>query len=408
MSTFIKNKQGLRVLVAGTVLQFFFGIIYVWSVFKAPVSVYYGWEPSGVGLTGSFMLCFFCLGIMMGGRAQMKIGVKLTTLIGGLMVSAGMLATALIPSSLSGESRAPIFLIYLCYGIIGGFGVGAGYNAIISTAQKWFPKNRGFATGISVAAFGFSTVVFAPMISALINKFEVNITFFILSAMFAVVVLVMFGFIENPDQTSDSSEITYKDKQYTSSEMVKSLRFYLISLSMMFGASVFFVIMPDLKDLAQNRGAEEYAMVLVMVMGVANALGRLCIPTLSDKIGREPACLIILSATALGAFGLCVVQGGLLIAMVVVIAFSYGGIAGLYPVLTSDNFGVKNVGSNYGMVMIGFMISAIVFPFAISKIDAHLLKFISLGLLAATGTTLVVILRLVNAKRKREAQIAEV
>ena len=401
MSSILQNKQGLRVLVAGSVLQFFLGIIYVWSVFKAPVSVYYGWAPADVGLTGSFMLCFFCLGIMMGGRAQMKIGVKLTTLIGGLMVSAGMLATSLIPAAVSQAPKAPIFLIYFCYGIVGGFGVGAAYNAIISTAQKWFPKNRGFATGISVASFGFSTVVFAPMISALINKFGVNITFLILSAMFATVVSIMSGFIKNPDLAADSSSVVFKGKQYTSGEMIKRPRFYLISLSMLFGASVFFVIMPDLKDLAMNRGAEAYALILVMIMGVSNALGRLCIPTLSDKIGRNPACIIILGATSLGALGLCVVQGGLLIAMVMIIAFSYGGIAGLYPVLTSDNFGIKNVGSNYGIVMIGFMISALVAPYAISKIDAHVIKFVTLGILATLGTTMIVILMIINAKRDK-------
>ena len=401
MSSILQNKQGLRVLVAGSVLQFFLGIIYVWSVFKAPVSEYYGWAPAEVGLTGSFMLCFFCFGIMMGGRAQMKIGVKLTTLVGGLMVSLGMLATALIPAGVQQMPKAPIFLIYFCYGIVGGFGVGAAYNAIISTAQKWFPKNRGFATGISVASFGFSTVVFAPMISALISRFGVNVTFLLLSAMFATVVTVMSRFIKNPDHAADSSSVVFKGKQYTSSEMVKSMRFYLISLSMLFGASVFFVIMPDLKDLALNRGAEKYALILVMIMGVSNALGRLCIPTLSDKIGRNPACVMILGATALGALGLCVVQGGLLIAMVMIIAFSYGGIAGLYPVLTSDNFGIKNVGSNYGVVMIGFMISALVAPYAISKIDAHLIKFLTLAALAATGVAMIVILMVLNSRQAK-------
>jgi len=61
MSAIKQNKEGLKVLTAGVVLQLFLGIIYVWSVFKAPVSEYYGWDASDVGLTANFMLCFFAV-----------------------------------------------------------------------------------------------------------------------------------------------------------------------------------------------------------------------------------------------------------------------------------------------------------------------------------------------------------
>ena len=387
-----QNKQGLKVLVAGTVLQFFLGIIYVWSVFKAPVSEYYGWAPSDTGLTASFMLCFFVIGIIAGGKSQMKTGVRRTTLIGGLMVSAGMLATALIPAG-TPEPKAPIFLIYLFYGIIGGFGVGAAYNAIISTAQKWFPKNKGFATGISVGAFGFSTVIFAPLVEALNSNFQVNTVFLILSGVFATATLLVFWFIKTPEQGSAVSASVLKDKQYTTPEMLKTSRFYLISLSLMFGTAVFFVINPDLKDLAINRGAAPFAVFLVMCMGIANALGRVCVPLLSDRIGGSSAGIIILAATALGAFGLCFVQGFLLMATIIVIAFCFGGFAGLYPVLTSDNFGIKNIGSNYGAVMVGFMLSALLFPVIANKIEDQYLKFIVLGVLATIGAVLIIALK---------------
>ena len=387
-----QNKQGLKALVVGTVLQFFLSIIYVWSVFKTPVSNYYGWEPADTGLTASFMLCFFVIGIIAGGKTQMKIGVTFTILIGGLMVAAGMLATALIPAG-SPDPKAPIFLIYLFYGVLGGFGVGAAYNAIISTAQKWFPKNKGFATGISVAAFGFSTVIFAPLVEILNNNFQVNIVFLILSGVFASAVLLVFGFIKTPEQGVGTSVSVWASKQHTTSEMIKTSRFYLIVLSLMFGTSVFFVINPDLKDLAVNRGAASFAVVLVMFMGIANALGRLCVPLLSDKTGRNSACIIILAVTALSAFGLCFVEGYFLIATIITVAFCFGGFAGLYPVLTSDNFGIKYIGSNYGAVMVGFMLSALVFPFIANKIEDQYLKFVFLGILAAIGTVLIIVLK---------------
>jgi OFA family oxalate/formate antiporter-like MFS transporter len=400
MSAITENKQGLKVLITGSILQLFLGIIYVWSVFKNPVSGYYGWEPVDVGLTASFMLCFFVIGILLGGKAQIKIGVKFTVLIGGLMVAVGMLATSFIPAG----AGAPVFLIYLFYGIIGGFGVGAAYNAIISTAQRWFPHNRGFATGVSVCAFGLSTVIFAPLVTILIAKLGVNYTFLILAAGFAAAVLVLFSFIKTPEQVANAAAPVLKGKQYTTLEMIKTPRFYLIALSLMFGTSVFFIINPDIKDLAVNRGLESFATYLVMFVGIANALGRLGAPLMSDKIGRELADVIILAVTALGAFGLCFAEGGLLIVIIAAVAFCYGGYSGLYPVLTSENFGIKNIGSNYGAVMVGFMLSALLFPIVINKVDSQQLKFIILGSIAAVGAVLVVILRLMNAKKTADGQ----
>jgi OFA family oxalate/formate antiporter-like MFS transporter len=400
MPSITENKQGLKVLITGSILQLFLGIIYVWSVFKNPVSAYYGWEPKETGLTASFMLCFFVIGILGGGKAQAKIGVKFTTLIGGLMVAVGMLATALIPAG----GNAPVFLIYLFYGIIGGFGVGAGYNANISTAQKWFPQNRGFATGVSVCAFGFSTVIFAPLVTMLNQKFAVNYTFLILAGGFTAATLLLFSFIKTPEQVPNAAAPVLKGKQYTTLEMIKTPRFYLLALSLMFGTSVFFIINPDLKDLANSRGLESFATVIVMFTGIANALGRLGAPLMSDKIGREMADVIILAVTALGAFGLCFANGILLIVIIALVAFCYGGYSGLYPVLTSQNFGIKNIGSNYGAVMVGFMLSALLFPIVINKIEGQQLKFIILGVLAVVGAVLVVILRLMNLKQTKEAE----
>ena len=399
MSSFTENKQGLKVLIIGSILQLFLGIIYVWSVFVIPVKNFYGWSVDSVKLTSSFMLCFFVIGILAGGKVQMKIGVKLTTLIGGLMVAVGMLATALIPAG----GTAPVFLIYLFYGIIGGFGVGAGYNANISCAQKWFPQNRGLATGISVCAFGISTVIFAPLVTALIGKFEVKSTFLILAAGFAAAVLILFSFIKSPEQVPNAAAPALKGKQYTTLEMLKTSRFYLIALSLMFGTSVFFIILPSLKELAIDRGLASFATGLVMFTGIANALGRLGAPLMSDKIGREMADIIILAATALGAFGLCFATGPLLIVIIAVVAFCYGGYSGLYPVLTSGNFGIKNIGSNYGAVMVGFMLSALLFPIVIKKINGQQLQFIALGALAVVGVILIVILKLMNSKTKEES-----
>ena len=67
--------------------------------------------------------------------------------------------------------------------------------------QKWFPHKRGFASGLGASAFGLSTVVFSPVISALLGSMSLSRTLMVLSILFLVVGVVACLFISLPDQS---------------------------------------------------------------------------------------------------------------------------------------------------------------------------------------------------------------
>jgi OFA family oxalate/formate antiporter-like MFS transporter len=389
MSAIMQNKQGLRVLITGSVFQLFLGIVYVWSVFVGPVSEAYQWNLDGVKLTSSFMLGFFVVGILTGGKLLPKLGSQKIILLGGVLIAVGMLATAFLPSNAA-------WLMYITYGTAGGFGVGNAYNAVISTAQKWFPANRGFATGVSVFTFGFSTVVFAPLIEALIRYNGVRHTFIILAGIFLVAVLLFFRFIKMSDDNAapgTPSAALLEKRQYTVGEAVKTREFYFLTFSLMLATAAFFVLNPAFKTLAAERNlAASVGTLIVMLTGLCNAFGRLGVPLLSDRIGREKAALTIMLATSAGALILIFAQGFLFVAAIVVIAFCFGGYPGLYPVLSADYFGIKNVGATYGAVMIGFAISALTFPAIIGLIGNGTLRFAVLAAMAFGAALLVALL----------------
>ncbi|MDR2999851.1 MAG: MFS transporter [Fibromonadaceae bacterium] len=380
-----QNKAGLRVLIAGSVLLLFLGILYVWSVFVKPVSEAYEWDIESVKLMTTFMLSFFAVGILVGGKMQLKIGASAVVFVGGMMLAVGMFVSALLTPDTA-------WLMYFTYGIAGGFGVGAAYNAVISAAQQWFPQRRGFAIGVSVCAFGFATVIFAPLIEALTARFGVKSTFMILAAVFFTVVLALFRFIRLPETQGDAAAADlFAKRQYTMEEALKTKQFYLITISMMFATTAFFVLNPIFVVLALERGLSgSMPTIAVMLTGVANASGRLCVPLLSDKIGGEKAIITIILATGMCALLLCFAQGFLFVAAVVVVAFCFGGIPSTYPVITADYFGIKNVGSNYGAVMIGYAVSALTFPMALALISDTTVKFVILAFLSLIGAALMV------------------
>lgn len=383
-------KNRVTTLITGTMMQLFLGIIYVWSVLAVPVAEYFNWEVSSAKLTSSFMLSFFVLGILIGGKIQQRIAFRYVVLVGGIMLAIGMIATAFIPLGL-GE------MIYITYGIIGGFGVGMAYNAIITSVQKAFPEKRGLVIGISVSAFGFSTVIFAPLIEYMIGQIGVKMTFIILGCVFAAVILGLFHFIHVPDNKAAQEkqiQSTMATQEYTIKEMLKAKQFYFITLSLMFATAVFFILNPSFKTLALDRGLPTtIATFLVMITGVANAIGRLAAPYISDKLGSIPTAIGIIAVTALGSFLLCFIDGILLIVTIAIIAFCYGGFSGIYPVITGDCFGLKNVGANYGAIMVGFAFSALVFPMVMNFVTDDVMRFIVLGILSAIGAALMAFCR---------------
>ena len=86
---------------------------------------------------------------------------------------------------------------------------------------------------------------------------------------------------------------------------------------------------------------------------IFNGIGRIAWGSISDRIGRKPT--ITLMAALQGVTMLLTyhvfISFGLVYGFIVVtalIGFNYGGSFALFPAITADYFGNKNVGSNYG------------------------------------------------------------
>ena len=47
-------------LITGVISMLFAGIIYAWSILKAPLAVEFGWNPAELALNFTIMMCFFC------------------------------------------------------------------------------------------------------------------------------------------------------------------------------------------------------------------------------------------------------------------------------------------------------------------------------------------------------------
>ncbi len=338
-------------LIACILLQMCVGILYLWSVFRAPVVDFFEWNEQSANLVSSVMVFGFVAGNLFGGIFRDKFGSRLTAIIGAILFAGGIFATSfLTPDS--------VWVIYITYSVISGLGCGFAYAAVLVCLQKWFPTRRGFASGIAVAAFGVSTVIFTPVIEALLRNLSVTETFRTLSLIFvAVGVLASIFIFSAPESEQKSSEVFS-----TPLQAIKKGGFWCIALSCFFINAAWNIALPLFKDLGLSRGLSATAVgITVAVVGVGNALGRFSMATLSDKLGRANTVIMLAVLTAVCSVALIWAGGYFYTVVIVLTAFAYGGPSAIFPPMTTDLCGAKYAGTNYGIAMLGLGFSAICF-----------------------------------------------
>jgi OFA family oxalate/formate antiporter-like MFS transporter len=354
------------------------GILYLWSVFRADIVETFSWTDKAAAMVASYMLLSFVAGNLIGGFINDKKGPKLTVIVGVVLFSCGIGLTGLLSSSSVG-------FLYLTYCVIGGLGSGFGYIACISCIQKWLPHRRGVASGLAVSAFGLSTVVFAPLSKWLIEQFrdgtsgivDFRSVFFVLAGIFLVVGLIATCFVRLPgEEYLNSLPVTGNSRNaatlrdYSLTEAARTARFWYLFLFIFFINGTWNLAVPLIKGLGLERGlAESLAVFAVSFTGISNSAGRLLMASLSDKIGRVSASMILVGITFAGAILMTVVWGVPYIVVVAAIAFGYGGPAAINAAICTDFFGPKNAGTNYGVITLSLGLSAVTFNW----ISGHIL-----------------------------------
>lgn len=398
------NANRTRVFsIAGClVVQLCVGIIYLWSIFKAPVAEAFGCAAAELGMVSSYMLTAFVAGCLLGGILNDRKGPRMTCLFGVVIFSAGIAATAW----LTAESIA---LINFTYSVLGGIGSGLAYSACISCIQKWLPNRRGLATGLAVASFGLSTVVFTPVSRFLMDActspvsglVDFRLVFSILALVFLTFGLVGSLMIRSAPQQEQAVSGTPANTNacvvdLSIGKAVRTMPFWCIFFTVFFINGTWNLTVPILYDLGVERGLTAAAATFaVSFTGIANTAGRLIMSTISDKLGRRRCICLLSLLTVAAALTMIFAQGYGYIAAVSVIAFAYGGPSSINAAMTTDYFGSRCSGTNYGVIMLALGLSSLFFNalsatvlngnIALSFIMAAVSAVIPLALMALIG-----------------------
>ena len=163
-----------RVPPASIAIHLCIGSVYAWSVFNTPLTRDLGvvassandWSLSSV--VWIFSVAIVCLGLAaaFAGKWLEKVGPRFVGVVAAFLWGGGFIVGSI------GISTHQLWLLYLGYGVLGGFGLGLGYVSPVSTLIRWFPDRRGMATGLAIMGFGGGAMIGAPLISALLETFQ--------------------------------------------------------------------------------------------------------------------------------------------------------------------------------------------------------------------------------------------
>jgi OFA family oxalate/formate antiporter-like MFS transporter len=149
-------------------------------------------------------------------------------------------------------------------------------------------------------------------------------------------------------------------KSFTSSEMLKTPQFYLLTATFLLACMGGLMMIGFAAPIAVAKGLAATTTIGVLAISMFNSIGRLVWGAVSDKLGRINTLIVLMVIAAVLSLLVNVVNGYWIYVLIACIGFSYGGLLSNFPSLTADLFGPKFMATNYGFVLLGFGAGAVI------------------------------------------------
>jgi OFA family oxalate/formate antiporter-like MFS transporter len=218
---------------------------------------------------------------------------------------------------------------------------------------------------------GAGGLVFTPIAKGLITSYGVLDTFSIMGILFGLLVVGASFLLKNPPDgykpagwtPPAAGSVAAVVRNYPPSAMLTTPQFYALAVVLLIGTMSGLMVIPFGKILATQAGlSDTVATSAIMLISIGNASGRFIWGTVSDKLGRLRTIMVILCISGTTMLFLNQLTGIISLVGIGIVAFCYGGILGTMPATTADFFGAKNLGMNYGLLLLAFSTSAIGAP----------------------------------------------
>lgn len=355
-------EQGRWFLIPlGMIILLCLGSVYSWSIFRTPLENELGISATQSLLPYTFALVFYAATMPLAGFYIPRIGTRVTTVIGGIIVGLGY-----ILSSFATE----IGILIFTYGVIAGAGVGIAYGVPMVVISRWFPDKKGLALGLTIIGFGLSPLITAPIANQLISTYTVRPTLRIAGIAFTAIILVLALTMKLPPKSWHPRQNVTTSSTVTSASaypknLFKSRSFYGLwicyGIGTLVGLSAIGISSPvgeEIIDINPTVAAGS-----VSLFALFNGVSRPLFGWLSDRF--KPHHIAILSYVLILIACLLMVNArtGQIATYLIAFClfwFCLGGWLAMAPTITLRFFNPDQYAQNYGIVFTAYGVGALI------------------------------------------------
>ena len=348
------SNKWTRAAIPALLLHCSIGTVYCWSYIEGAIKTSFLNAQMGVSALGwAFSLAIFFLGMsaaFLGNFVEKDI--HKASLIASICFAIGVAGTGL---AVRIHSMA---LILVCYGVIMGIGLGLGYLSPVKTLMLWFKDNKGLATGLAVAGFGAAKMVFAPIITAIIGAVGVEMSLYILAAVWFVMMFVGHLLLKKPEGWVEQHEKFDVKAFFSRFKIFADVKFIGIWLVFYINITCGLALISQEKAIYTAVGLGGVAAILGTMTGFFNAAGRLGYSTIGDHMKDRNSVYKIILISELAITALALVTGAIsnelvviCIALLILVNLGYGGGFSNLPTLLSDVYGMGSISSLHGIAL---------------------------------------------------------
>ena len=381
------------------------------GVFMEPMLKELGWTRSSI--SASFSLSNLIAGVagILAGRLTDKLGPRLVLTATGLCMGAGYLLMPLVHEP---------WQMYLFYGVFNGIGIAGTIVPISSISIRWFTTRRAMVSGIISSGMAVGTIIFSQLSGWLITVRDWRFTFIVVGIITLVVTVICAQFLKRDPQSvgqlpfgeTGRTDVVSLKKPVTGltlAQSVKKIQFWLFYAANVLGATAVFALTAHIVIHARGLHIPNAAAVTLMsFISITSILSRMTMGFVADKIGHRTTITLGMSLLLISL--VCLIFAAdywMLVIFALVFGFSWGTFFVPVSPLTAELFGVKSLGSVFGLLNTSLTAGAAIGPVLAGYIydinGSYLWAFILLAAFTFLAVILMLVLGLIQ-KRKLPVQ----
>ena len=381
-------------------------------VFLVALTEEFGWSQAALGFTVS-------IGMIVGGLVTPLWG-NWTDRKGARVV----VVTAAVVAGLSIFLRAHISSILHLYILsAGGALFSAGISLIpLSTAiSKWFKKKRGKAMGITLVGGGLGASVAPSIANYLIEATGWRNTYMVIAAILWVGIIPTAGLIlrrspedlgllpdgESPEPKPESASMEHEKpvlaeamehdhgEGFTPKQAMGTPAFWMIAIAFLLPMMTGVGLITHVVAIFESMGESSLtASICLGMIGGLSVVGRLCFGFAADRFNVRKVftfCYVMETTAVCTLLATAFIGSKALFVFVLIYGLTGGGGLVLAPLLISDCFGLKSMGTIFGMLaiaaVIGGAIGSVLVGLIVDTTGSYYIAFIIFSIGEAIAAT---------------------